>query len=230
MKNFQIMRFIVIVVLALDLFLVLSMLIGPKCSSGASVEFIMPGITIAYSNIRGFSFERFNPVVFFPIILALFFLVWGLFRLSATQGKHYKHMLIWLGLGIGVLILIVVSMTHSVPRLGTAKRAVTLALIEKLEHAIARFAEDCGHAPTMQEGLNALQTSPGTSRWRGPYYALPIIPSRIPSRPLSSIDPIPLDSWGKDFRYTNINGNFKVVSSGPDAIFDTPDDIIRKTR
>ncbi|MES6459362.1 type II secretion system protein GspG, partial [Cutibacterium acnes] len=64
------------------------------------------------------------------------------------------------------------------------------------------FKLDVGRYPTTDEGLDALVKAPsGVRGWNGPYVK----------------GDIPLDPWGRPYRYTLQNGKLEIVSLGADG-------------
>ncbi len=55
------------------------------------------------------------------------------------------------------------------PKLGKGKQAAAKAQILLLGQALDQYKLDVGFYPSTQEGLNALQISPGGEKWDGPY-------------------------------------------------------------
>jgi len=86
-----------------------------------------------------------------------------------------------------------------------------------LTEAIEKYIRDVGSLPTDREGLQALISRPddlpAEIKWHGPY---------LDRREL------PLDPWAKQFHYEVIDlvgGGFRIWSSGPDGVSETPDDV-----
>jgi general secretion pathway protein G len=75
--------------------------------------------------------------------------------------------------------------------------------IELLGAALDQFKLDVGRYPSSQEGLTALQQSPGNAPgWEGPYLK----------------KDIPLDPWGSPYQYRSPgeHGEYDIVSLGSD--------------
>src|SRR5262249_32699429 len=71
-------------------------------------------------------------------------------------------------------------------RVAQSKQAAARVQIELLGSALDQFKLDTGRYPASQEGLQALQTSPGNvSGWEGPYLK----------------KDIPRDPWGNPYQY-----------------------------
>ncbi|AIE83874.1 type II secretion system major pseudopilin GspG [Fimbriimonas ginsengisoli] len=81
------------------------------------------------------------------------------------------------------------------PRLATTD-------LQNIRNALDAYKLDCGHFPTTQEGLAALEKSPPQARgWHGPYFR----------------GAIPKDPWGRPYRYQlSRNGRFTVSTLGAD--------------
>jgi general secretion pathway protein G len=88
-------------------------------------------------------------------------------------------------------------------RVGQSKRAAAKVQIELLGAALDQFRLDVGRYPTTQEGLQALQTSPGNvSGWDGPYLR----------------KEVPLDPWSNAYQYKSPgdHGEYDLWSNGSD--------------
>lgn len=73
------------------------------------------------------------------------------------------------------------------------------------------FQSDVGRFPTKAEGLGALSTNPGNSKWHGPYLA----------------EDETNDSWNNPFEYDLEPGKGpKLVSPGEDGISGNEDDLV----
>ena len=81
---------------------------------------------------------------------------------------------------------------------------------EKIAVALDIYEMDVGNYPSTQEGLNVLLKQPTNApTWKGPY-----IHTKI------------LDPWSNAYHYQLISTyKYTLISSGPDGIFGTPDDI-----
>jgi general secretion pathway protein G len=80
----------------------------------------------------------------------------------------------------------------------------------RLSAALQQFHADNARYPSEVEGLNALVVRPGDlASWRGPY----IEPSIRP------------DPWGKPYLYRRTHNGWLIVSTGPDGVEGTTDDI-----
>lgn len=77
-----------------------------------------------------------------------------------------------------------------------------------LRTALRVFREDCGRFPSSAEGLSALAADPGVRGWRGPY--------------VRNLRP---DPWGHPFLYSESATGVRLLSSGPDGVAGTADDI-----
>jgi len=93
-------------------------------------------------------------------------------------------------------------------RRGVAEHALVLA-----QGSLVNFRLHCDRFPSSSEGLSALLKDPGLKGWHGPYDLL-----GVPGKQL-------LDPWGNAFRYSVRDDVAAVVSAGPDATFDTEDDM-----
>jgi general secretion pathway protein G len=87
-------------------------------------------------------------------------------------------------------------------QLGGAKSKTAAVQIADLEKGLDLFKLDVGRYPTTDEGLDALVKAPsGLRGWNGPYVK----------------GDIPLDPWGRPYRYTLQNGKVEIVSLGADG-------------
>jgi general secretion pathway protein G len=88
-------------------------------------------------------------------------------------------------------------------RVGQSRQKAAQVQIELLGAALDQFKLDVGRYPTSQEGLQALQQSPGNAPgWEGPYLK----------------KDVPLDPWGNPYQYRSPgeHGEYDVVSLGSD--------------
>jgi len=84
-------------------------------------------------------------------------------------------------------------------QLGGAKSKTASVQIADLEKGLDLFKLDVGRYPSTDEGLDALVKAPsGVRGWNGPYVK----------------GDIPLDPWGRPYRYTLQNGKVEIVSFG----------------
>lgn len=75
--------------------------------------------------------------------------------------------------------------------------------IEAFSSALDIFFIDVGRYPLEAEGLGALLQRPGSlSSWSGPYLRG---------------DRVPLDPWGRDYRYASDGRSFRITTAGADG-------------
>lgn len=75
--------------------------------------------------------------------------------------------------------------------------------IEAFSSALDIFFIDVGRYPTQAEGLRALMEPPsGALSWSGPYLRG---------------NSVPLDPWGREYRYSGDGGNYHILTMGPDG-------------
>ena len=89
-------------------------------------------------------------------------------------------------------------------RVGQSRQAAARVQIELLGAALDQFKLDVGRYPTSQEGLQALQQSPGNAQgWEGPYLK----------------KEVPRDPWGNPYQYKSPgdHGEYDVISLGSDG-------------
>jgi len=87
-------------------------------------------------------------------------------------------------------------------QLGGAKSKTAAVQIADLEKGLDLFKLDVGRYPSTEEGLAALVKAPsGVASWNGPYVK----------------GEIPLDPWGRPYRYTAQGGKVEIVSLGADG-------------
>ena len=92
-----------------------------------------------------------------------------------------------------------------------ARLYTTKASIDELTAAIAKYHRDCGQWPSEAQGLTVLLTNAeAVAGWKGPY---------VPGEGWLN------DSWGYPFKVEPDGQKHVIVSSGPDGIFGTRDDI-----
>jgi general secretion pathway protein G len=96
---------------------------------------------------------------------------------------------------------------------GASRRTATSAEIANLKSALDTFEVDNSRYPSTAEGLDALVNCPSglVATWN------------------KQLDSVPLDRWSHPFEYqgpdTATDGEFNIISAGPDGVFGTPDDI-----
>ncbi len=88
-------------------------------------------------------------------------------------------------------------------KVGKGKQSAARTQIEMLGQALDSYRLDVGKYPTTSEGLNALNTSPGTPGWDGPYLK----------------KGVPNDPWGKPYQYQSpgTHGDYDLFSYGADG-------------
>lgn len=88
-------------------------------------------------------------------------------------------------------------------QIGKSEIKTARAQIDSIEKALDHYRLDVGHYPSSEQGLQALQASPGETRWAGPYLK----------------KAVPPDPWGKPYQYRQPgeHGEFDLFSFGPDG-------------
>jgi general secretion pathway protein G len=89
-------------------------------------------------------------------------------------------------------------------RVGQSRQAAARVQIELLGAALDQFKLDVGRYPTTQEGLQALQQTPGNAPgWEGPYLK----------------KDVPRDPWGSPYQYRSPgeHGEYDLASFGSDG-------------
>jgi general secretion pathway protein G len=89
-------------------------------------------------------------------------------------------------------------------RVGQSRQAAARVQIELLGAALDQFKLDVGRYPSTQEGLQALQQSPGNAPgWEGPYLK----------------KDVPRDPWGNPYQYRSPgeHGEYDIASLGSDG-------------
>ncbi len=88
-------------------------------------------------------------------------------------------------------------------QIGKSEIKTARAQIDAIEKALDHYRLDVGHYPSSEQGLQALQASPGETRWAGPYLK----------------KAVPPDPWGKPYQYRQPgeHGEFDLFSFGPDG-------------
>ncbi len=108
-----------------------------------------------------------------------------------------------------VMVIIGLLAAFIVPKLtrkvGKAKQTTAKAQIEFISTAIDIYRLDTGKYPSMDTGLQSLNTKPGdVQNWDGPYMKK---------------NKIPKDPWGADYIYKHpgTHGDYDIVSYGADG-------------
>ncbi|MBN3759427.1 type II secretion system major pseudopilin GspG [Burkholderia sp. Ac-20365] len=110
-----------------------------------------------------------------------------------------------------LVVLVIIGLLAGIvgPRLfanvDKSKVTTAKAQINVLGKAVDQLRLDIGRYPSAQEGLTLLMSPPsdGTTGWNGPYLS----------------KPVPVDPWGKPYRYVfpgTHNSDFDIVSDGID--------------
>ena len=118
-----------------------------------------------------------------------------------------------------VLGIIAVLLGGSIALIGKVKDGAKLQRVDAdfnaVSAALMTYKLNAGSYPTTQQGLQALVTKPSSTPQ--------------PRRWTSLSKAIPTDPWGKAYGYKfpgkNDATEFELISSGPDGIDSTPDDI-----
>jgi general secretion pathway protein G len=107
-----------------------------------------------------------------------------------------------------VLVILGLLVGYVAPRyfgqIGKSEVKAARAQIDALEKALDTYRLDVGQYPTSEQGLAALQASPGgESRWQGPY-----LKKAVPS-----------DPWGHPYVYKapGEHGEYDLLSYGKDG-------------
>ncbi len=119
-----------------------------------------------------------------------------------------------------IVVLVILGLLAAVvgPKLiqkvGKSKEDIAKIQISTFSEPLHLFALDVGRLPTTAEGLDALVRNPGNmDSWRGPYLNKPNVPN---------------DPWGHPYIYRcpGQNGEYDIVSLGPDGTEGTEDDVV----
>jgi len=142
----------------------------------------------------------------------------------ATSAVTARDVLVAVGIflraavGVAVVLLLVAVFQFLMDRVacGSGGMQVSTARMQAdlLEDALKAYWLDCEQYPGPAVGLNALVVNPGVKRWQGPYI---VVGARPPA--------VPVDPWGRPYRYRVTGGRPVVDSAGPDGIFGTSDDV-----
>ena len=140
---------------------------------------------------------------------------------ARTARRHRGFTLVELLL---VLVILAALTYMVVPRFtGRSKRARVAAaradIFLNIATALDLYEMDNGRYPTTEQGLHALLAAPSTGplalNWSGPYIKKPVHPR---------------DPWGNQYRYrcpATVKGvDYELLSTGPDGIENTDDDIV----
>jgi len=118
-----------------------------------------------------------------------------------------------------VLGIIAVLLGGSIALIGKVKDGAKLQRVDgdfnAVSSALMTYKINAGSYPTTQQGLQALVTKPSGTP--------------VPRRWTSLSKAIPTDPWGKPYGYKfpgkKDATEFELISSGPDGIDSTPDDL-----
>lgn len=113
---------------------------------------------------------------------------------------------------LAILAAVVIQrVTH---RTEDARISKAIADVKALDDALETYKLDTGTYPTSDQGLQALVSSSAAAnntKWNGPYIK----------------GSLPRDAWGNEYIYRipGENGEYDILSPGPDAQAGTPDDV-----
>jgi len=108
-----------------------------------------------------------------------------------------------------LVVMVILAMLAAIvgPKLftkvGKGKQSAAKTQIEMLGQALDSYRLDTGHYPNTSEGLNALETNPGSEGWDGPY-----LKKKMPN-----------DPWMKPYQYQSpgTHGDYDLFSYGADG-------------
>ena len=110
-------------------------------------------------------------------------------------------------------ILAAVVITRVTHRTEDARISKAIADVKALDDAMETYKLDTGAYPTSDQGLEALvnQSASGNNKWNGPYIK----------------GSLPRDAWGNEYvyRFPGENGEYDILSPGPDAQVGSADDV-----
>lgn len=132
--------------------------------------------------------------------------------MTAKPGFSLLEMVVVLGV---IALILGASITFFGPVRDTAAETATGGRISEVTAKLETYRLNAGHYPAQEQGLEALverpETTPRPRKWKRMYVQLPV------------------DSWGRPYRYFNpgrvAEGMPEVVSAGVDGLFDTADDL-----
>ena len=113
---------------------------------------------------------------------------------------------------LAILAAVVIQrVTH---RTEDARISKAIADVKALDDAMETYTLDTGSYPSSDQGLQALVSSSASgnnNKWNGPYIK----------------GSLPRDAWGNEYIYRipGENGEYDILSPGPDGQAGTPDDV-----
>ena len=123
----------------------------------------------------------------------------------ALRARHAGFTLIELLVVLAILTLLAGLVGPKVlDKLGGAKSKTAGVQISEIEKSLEVYKLDVGRFPTTEEGLDALINKPASGTgWSGPYIK----------------GGVPMDPWGKPYKYTGTgaNGGVEIISYGADG-------------
>lgn len=115
-----------------------------------------------------------------------------------------------------ILLLLAISIAGcSEPDDQVENISAALSTMLRFEKALAVYRLDLSSYPSTEDGLEALVKSPASAEnWNGPYIQ----------------GDVPLDPWGKQYKYEHGAEIFRITTAGPDGEFANQDDLVTEQK
>ncbi|MBP6218107.1 MAG: type II secretion system major pseudopilin GspG [Oligoflexales bacterium] len=128
---------------------------------------------------------------------------------SHEKGMTLLEILIVVALLVTLMAVLARTVTQSAD---SAKQDQAKIGMGNLSQSLQLYKVHNGKYPNSSQGLDALIKEPagGNKKWRGPYAEERVLE----------------DPWGNKYNYESDGMKYKIISSGIDGAFGTPDDVV----